>query len=297
MAVQSRINGELGRRLDDGVLAALLSFGSGLLLLAVVVLLAPPVRRGLLRVGRDLRRGALRPWQLLGGLGGATLVASQGLTVATLGVAVFSVAVVAGQLGAALVVDRVGLGPAGASPLTARRLLGAGLALIAVVVAVSDAFGAPAVLALAVLPLLAGAAISWQQAVNGRVAVAGGPLPAAFVNFVVGTTALAVAAGAVRLLRGPALALPSEPWLYVGGAVGVAFIATAAVVVRVIGVLLLSLGIVAGQVLGALAVDIVAPAGRSVTPVTVVGAVLALLAVAVAVSRDRGGARGQAASD
>ena len=57
------------------------------------------------------RAGALRPWQLLGGVAGASLVASQGITVGTIGVALFVVAVVAGQTSSGLAVDHAGLGP------------------------------------------------------------------------------------------------------------------------------------------------------------------------------------------
>ena len=46
-----------------------------------------------------------------GGLGGAMYVASQSITVATLGVALFTVCIVAGQTGNSLLVDRLGLGP------------------------------------------------------------------------------------------------------------------------------------------------------------------------------------------
>ncbi|GAB3815999.1 hypothetical protein GCM10027605_64310 [Micromonospora zhanjiangensis] len=47
VAVQSRINGELGVRLGDGIAAAVVSFGVGLVLLAVLVPAMPAGRRGL----------------------------------------------------------------------------------------------------------------------------------------------------------------------------------------------------------------------------------------------------------
>ncbi|MGH4005924.1 MAG: DMT family transporter, partial [Pseudonocardiaceae bacterium] len=96
VALQARINGELGQRIDDGVVAAVLSFLGGLLLLALVAATRPRMRRGLGRVVAAVRDRRLRPYQLLGGVCGAFLVACQGLTVATIGVAVFTVAVVAG---------------------------------------------------------------------------------------------------------------------------------------------------------------------------------------------------------
>ncbi|ERK73587.1 hypothetical protein N136_00043, partial [Leifsonia aquatica ATCC 14665] len=50
VALQSRINGELGRRLDDGFTAAAISFGSGLVILLAALAIAPAGRRGLRRV-------------------------------------------------------------------------------------------------------------------------------------------------------------------------------------------------------------------------------------------------------
>lgn len=67
LAVQSRINGELGIRLADGVLAALISFGTGLVLLVVVVPLVPRARRGVTELRTALRSRDLAFWQCLGG--------------------------------------------------------------------------------------------------------------------------------------------------------------------------------------------------------------------------------------
>lgn len=285
VAGQSRINGELGVRLGDGIAAAVVSFGLGLLVLLVLVPAVPSGRRGLRRLGHALRAGSLRPWQCLGGVCGAFLVATQGLTIGTLGVAVFTVAVVAGQSGSSLAVDRAGFGPAGRQPVTVNRLAGAALTVVAVLLAVGDRLGDPGTLLLAVLPLLAGMAIAWQQAVNGRVAgAAGSPLTATGVNFAVGTVALLVTFGVDLLVRGwPSGALPTEPWLYLGGPIGIVFIAIAAAIVRFTGVLLLGLATIAGQVVGAVGLDVVFPTAASHPgPTTLLGAALTLVAVLVA---------------
>ncbi|WP_371685900.1 DMT family transporter, partial [Micromonospora sp. MW-13] len=155
VAVQSRINGELGVRLADGIAAAVVSFGLGLLVLLVLVPATPAGRRGLSALRAALADGSLRPWQCLGGVCGAFLVASQGLTIGTLGVAVFTVAVVAGQSGSSLLVDRAGIGPAGRQAVTPNRLVGAVLTVLAVLLAVGHRLGDPGTLGLAVLPLLA----------------------------------------------------------------------------------------------------------------------------------------------
>ncbi|MGN9807980.1 DMT family transporter [Micromonospora sp. BQ11] len=285
VAVQSRINGELGVRLADGIAAAVVSFGLGLLVLLVLVPGTPGGRRGLVALRSALRTGALRPWQCLGGVCGAFLVAAQGLTVGTLGVAVFTVAVVAGQTGSSLLVDRAGVGPLGRQPVTPARLVGAALTVLAVLLAVGDRFGDPDTLALAVLPLLAGVGIAWQQAVNGRVrGAAGSALTATLVNFTVGTLALLATFAVEVAVRGrPTGGFPSEPWLYVGGPIGIAFIALAAAIVRFTGVLLLGLATIAGQIVGAVLLDLVLPTAASRPgPATLTGAALTLVAVLVA---------------
>ncbi|BCJ54059.1 membrane protein [Actinoplanes sp. NBRC 14428] len=292
LAVQSRINGELAVRLDDPIGAAIISFGSGLLVLTLLVPLLPAGRAGLRHLREGLRDRRIRPWQCVGGMCGGFLVATQGLTVPTLGVAVFIVALVAGQSSSSLLVDRAGAGPAGPQPVTVPRLAGAVLTVGAVLVSVADRIGHPSALALAVLPLLAGLGIAWQQAVNGHVrTVSGSALVASLINFITGTAVLVLAYAVSALLRGVPSTLPSGPWwLYSGGMVGIVFIAVGAAVVRWTGVLLLGLGMIAGQVTGALLIDAVVPsdAGRPGWN-TVVGAALTLVAVAVAVLPARRG--------
>lgn len=283
-AVQSRINGELGVRLGDGVLAALISFGTGLVLLLLVIPLVPAARDGVVRLAHALRHGGLRFWQCLGGISGGFLVATQSLTVGVIGVAVFSVTLVAGQTGASLLVDRAGLGPGGHQPLTWPRIIGAALTLVAVAGAMSHRIQGGIALWLVVLPLLAGFGIAVQQALNGQVrAAARSALTATLVNFVAGTTVLTVAWLVVRAVRGTVPSLPTEPWLYLGGLMGVLFIAIATVVVRWIGVLLLGLAAIAGQLVGAVVLDLVTPAaGTRLHLATVAGAALTLIAVGVA---------------
>jgi transporter family-2 protein len=56
----------------------------------------------------------------------------------------------------------------------------------------------------------------------------------------------------------------------------------AAVTVRILGVLRLGLATVAGQLVGAIVLDLVAPAqGHGVAPATVVGALLTFVAVGI----------------
>lgn len=283
-ALQARINGTLGAEIGDGIVAAAISFSSGLGILVVLSALLPEGRRGFGRLVDGIRSRTLPPWMLLGGLAGAFTVASQGLTVATIGVALFTVGFVAGQTTGGLVLDRVGYGPVGVVPVTVRRVIGALLAIAGVVVCLSgDALGGVPLWML-IVPAVAGAGVAWQQGTNGRLRVrVESPLTATLVNFIGGTVVLVVAAvihvAAVDVPR----VVPTEPWLYLGGAVGVVYIFLSAVVVRRTGVLLLGLGSVVGLLTTSVLLDALwpAPAAPS-TPVALLAAGVAIAGVAVA---------------
>lgn len=286
-ALQSRINGELADVTDSGLQAALVSFGTGWLLLSVILLATPRMRRGLRDVVGALRSGRLRWWQALGGLLGGFFVAVQSATVPLVGVAVFTVAVVAGQVSNSIVVDRLGLGPAGRQSITPTRVIAAFLAVTAVGVAVSDRLtgAAEGSLVAVIAALMAGLAIAIQQAINGRVgAAARNPWTAAWVNFTLGTVMLSAALGLAWTLTefDPGAMPPGPWWIYLGGTIGVVFIAAAAWVVQRLGVLLFALLTITGQLTGAVVLDAVAPAeGVYVHLTLIAGVALAGLAVAV----------------
>ncbi|MEV0078760.1 DMT family transporter [Nocardia neocaledoniensis] len=285
VAVQGRINGALGAELGDGVAAATISFGTGLLVLLVAFALSPSLRAGLGGVRTAVSDGSVRPWHLLGGVCGAFFVASQGLTIAAIGVTAFTVAVVAGQLLSSLVVDRLGLAPNGRTPVTPWRLVAAVLGIAGVVLSAGGG-SAPAGTATGVsdllliaLPALAGIGLAWQQAVNGRVGAVGGPFPATLINFTVGLIALCLFNLYTLFTDGLPTRFPTAPWLYLGGVIGVAFIALAAITVGMIGVLLLGLTSVAGQLVAAMLLD--AAAGR-LSPTAVASCVIVSAAVVLA---------------
>lgn len=284
-AVQSRINGELSHVLDHPVEAAVVSFGSGLVIVTVLVLASPRIRDGLRRMAAALREGRLPRWMVLGGLLGGTFVAIQAAAVPTVGVAVFTVAVVAGQSVNSIVVDRIGLGPAGRQSVTGRRIASAAIAIVAVAFAVSDRLGSASFAPVAVMAAFAaGVLVAIQQAINGRASVAAGnALSATWVNFVGGTALLSLLLGTLAIGGRAPSGLPSSPWwIYAGGAIGVVFIATAAWVVPRVGVLMFALLSIAGQLTGALVLDLVVPTPGTSTGWHLVGGVaLAFTAVAI----------------
>lgn len=284
VALQTRINGELGQRLGDGFLAAFLSFGSGFVILALASLVWRPGRVGIVRVVSALRERSIPWWLVLGGLGGALFVLGQGLTVGFLGVAMYTIAVVCGQTVSSLLLDHRGLALMPARPATPQRVVGALLAVVAVGVALSDRLRPDIPVWALVIPLVAGLLVGWQQAVNGQVrTVAGSAFTATFGNFLVGAAVLGVALLVHVAVAGWHPEFPGEWWLYLGGLNGCVFIAAQAVIVRTTGVLLMALALLAGQLAASVVFDLVAPvSGTGLHLVTLIGTVLVLAAVVVA---------------
>ncbi len=142
------------------------------------------------------------------------------------------------------------------------------------------------------LAVVAGAVTGVQPALNGQVAAATEePLVGAFVNFVVGAIALSLAL-AFAYATGSRWGTVPPPWeepvLWLGGLLGLAFIFGTTVVVGPLGVLLLSLLVTAGSLVGALVSDLVAPVpGVGVSPTLVVGVALTGLSAASAATRPR----------
>jgi transporter family-2 protein len=64
----------------------------------------------------------------VGGFSGALMVIVTTKAAPEIGVALMTVAIVCGQSGGSLLVDRVGLSPAGQQPVSAPRMVGVGLA-------------------------------------------------------------------------------------------------------------------------------------------------------------------------
>jgi len=283
VATQSRINGQLGAELNDGYVGAVISFGSGLIILTLLMLVVRSGRAGAAKTIAAIRAREIPWWYAAGGAAGAFFVLSQGLASAALGVALFSIGVVCGQTVSGVVIDRIGLGHVEPRLLSAQRLIGAGLALAAVAVAASSQFGGESNPWLFLLPFAAGLAIAWQQGVNGQIRrLSGSVLTATFGNFVVGTAVLLVAATVHTLIVGWPQQFPTNPVLYIGGAIGVVFIGLGAAVVGVTGVLLLTLGTISGQLLMSLVLDLVVPvAGHAVQWTTFAGIALALAAVVI----------------
>ena len=286
-AVQSAINARLADRIDDAVLAAVLNIVVGAVIVALTVPFMPTARAGL----RRLRGAALPWWAYLGGLCGAFFVTSAAATVPTLGVAVFSIAQVAGGGVGGLAIDRAGLAPIGRLAVTGPRLAGTALGVAAVVLSqIGRPAGqvVPAVLAFA---LAGGVAVAFQTALNGRVSAVSTTAAGTAVNFAVNTPVMLLLAVAIVTV-GPGWpdTWPGEWYLYLGGLLSVVIVTILVISVHAVGVLRTGLATVAGQLAGAVLLDVLLPGGPGVSATLLAGAVLTMLAVVVA-GRGRAAAR------
>ena len=286
--IQGRINGALGAALGDGIGAAVVSFSTGLLVMTVISLALPRGRAGLARILPAVRERQFPPYYVLAGCIGALFVFAQSFTVGLLGVALFTVAAVTGQTLSGLLVDRMGIGPAGKRPITGIRVLGSVLTVAAVAWAVSPRFSAGEsalqLLVPVMLPLLAGFLMSFQQAMNGTATVHyGTPIAATLVNFIAGAALLWVAWLIKLAVAGAGNPLPAQWWYYLGGPLGCIFIGIGALLVRSLGVLVTGLGMIAGQLLGSLGLDLILPVpGTVIALPTVLGTILTLGAIVLA---------------
>jgi transporter family-2 protein len=283
MAAQSRVNGELGRQIHNGTLAGTISNLVGLSFLVVIIAASPAGRRGWMLMVEAIRTRKLNWLFTFAGTAGAIMIALQGMLVSVIGVALFTVAFVAGNSLGALFMDKWGIGPAGKRALSTRRITGVALGIVAVVVAGSGRIGHPDMLWPMVVPFFAGAFVAWQQAANGRItAVAQTPVTGTFLNFVVGSGVLLLAMIPVGLIGGVPEAYPTSWWLYLGGPLGVFFVATTGLMVRVIGVLVFGLCATLGQLVAAMGLDLLFPGQSAETGSMLIG--IALMAAAVVIA-------------
>lgn len=292
LPAQSRMNGALAVATGDAIFAALVSFGSGMVLL-LLGLLAAPGRAALAREIAAIRSGALGWWIIVPGVLGAWLIVTQSVSVGVFGVALFTIILIAGQTGSGMLVDSIGfLAPR--RPLGPARILAGVVTVGAVAWSVSgsipESIGLGATLLVALMPLSAGLFSGFQQAINGRITtVTGSAHAATLTNFVLGTAALAVTVAIERFTLGLPLVpvLPDVWWMYLGGLMGIIFVFLGAMLVPRIGVLRITIALVAGQLIGSLLLDWLVPAdGVGVSVVKVAAAALTLGAVALSALPD-----------
>jgi len=146
------------------------------------------------------------------------------------------------------------------------------------------------------MTILAGAAISLQSYVNGRLGrEVGSPTVAAAINNVIATSAMlaiVLATGALPRAVARLRALGRPPvWHFLGGIGGAALVLVSAAAAPEVGVALLTVALVCGSTGGSLPVDAagIGPAGRRpITPYRVAGVLLAIGATAIGALGARG---------
>ncbi len=286
ISFQARANGELSLRLDNGLQAAFISFSSGLLLIALISVFNPTIKNGARRLRAAVAAKEIAPWTLFAGALGGAFVAVQTQIVPLIGVAIYSVASIAGQSATSLLVDRIGFTGGGKKPISIRRIAAAVVTVLAVLVSVLDRIDARNLSLIAVaLAGLAGAIVGVQRALNGLINEhSGQSFTTSLLNFIMGSSALGIALLiAVAIGKVEFVALPAGPWwIYMGGTIGVIYIAFTSTIVQHLGVLTFTLFSTGGQLIGALFIDIYSPTeGVSVSAYLVSGIVMTFLGVLV----------------
>jgi bacterial/archaeal transporter family-2 protein len=279
IALQARANGELSHRLNNGLQAALVSFGSGLLIIFVITLFNSKIKEGIKNLRRAVANKEIARWKLFAGALGGSFVAIQTQIVPLIGVAIYSVASIAGQTAMSLIVDRIGLTGGGKKLISPRRVSAAVLTVLAVLVSVWDRIDANNLSMLAVTAGgIAGAIVGVQRALNGQInEYSHQSFTTSLLNFVTGTSFLVILIVVGILLgRNELSPLPSGPWwIYTGGVIGVIYIAFTSTIVQHLGVLTFTLFSVGGQLVGSLVIDLVSPTeGVSVSAYLVTGIVM-----------------------
>jgi len=284
ISLQTRANGELSHLINNGLEAALVSFGSGLIIITIISFFNPAIKEGIKNLRTAVANKEIARWKLLAGALGGSFVAIQTNIVPLIGVAIYSVASIAGQTAMSLVVDRIGLTGGGKKLISKRRVAAAVLTVLAVFVSVVDRIDAKNLsLVAVVLGCIAGAVVGVQRALNGQInEYSHQSFTTSLLNFITGTSLLVILIiGGVLIGKIALVPLPIGPWwIYTGGVIGVIYIAFTSTIVQHLGVLTFTLFSVGGQLVGSLVIDLVSPTnGVNVSAYLVTGIVMTYLGV------------------
>ena len=256
IAAQGRFNGDLSTAGAGALVATWLSYVGTLVTTAIVLVIQGRAAGTVHTLTHDARW-----WWYAVGLCGVPIVIMFAIGIPIVGVAIASVCAVAGQTVSGLALDSRGVGLPAPLRLTGRRLIAALVAVAGLVIAVGagPTTNAWQAAGLGVAIFVGGMLIAGQQAGNGRVTqLTGNPVLPALTSSAGGTgavTALLGIAAATGHLHG--VHLPGQWWLYLGGPLGSAITVCAAWAIRHLGTFALSLGVVVGQMVTAVLVDLV----------------------------------------
>jgi transporter family-2 protein len=218
------------------------------------------------------------------GVLGASFVAISTHVVPIVGVAFFTVASLAGQTVISLWVDHIGVAGGVKTVITKRRVISALITVIAIIVSAWDRFAMSDLPMFAIIfAILAGSAVGVQRALNGQInSFSKKSLATSQLNFITGTAFLLL----LLLLRSAftnqsVMNFTSGPWwVFLGGSIGVIYIAITALAVQYLGVLEFTLFSVSGMLVGSLLLDLLLPTqGTQISPYLIAGIFLTYLGV------------------
>jgi transporter family-2 protein len=284
IAAQSKVNGALSVKMGDSLEAAIVSFSTGLLFVTLICLSQSQLRAAFKDIFKAVSAGQMRPWTLVAGALGASFVAMQTYVVPIAGVALFTVASLAGQTAISLWVDQLGLSGGAKSVITKRRVIAALITVFAVLVSTWDRLSMSNFSVLAIgLALFAGTWVGFQRALNGKInSFSKRAFATAQLNFITGTSFLF----SLLLLRSiftdhSISNFTTAPWwMFLGGSIGVLYIALSSHVVQHLGVLEFTLFSVGGMLIGSLLIDLIFPTpGTVISPYLLIGIALTYLGV------------------
>ena len=178
--------------MGDSLEAAIVSFSTGLVFVSLIALFRKDVRSGFKEIFSAVSAKTLPKWRLGAGVLGASFVAMQTHVVPIAGVALFTVASLAGQTAISLWVDHVGLIGSGKTLITKRRIIAAVITVIAVIVSAWDRFSqSDFSIAAIFLAIVAGGWVGVQRALNGQInSYSKKSFATSLLNFITGTTFL-----------------------------------------------------------------------------------------------------------
>jgi transporter family-2 protein len=270
--------------MGDSLKAALVSFSTGLIFVSVISLVRAEVRAGYREIFKASKLNQLPSWMLGAGVLGASFVAISTHVVPIVGVAFFTVASLAGQTVISLWVDHIGVAGGVKTVITKRRVISALITVIAIIVSAWDRFAMSDLPMFAIIfAILAGSAVGVQRALNGQInSFSKKSLATSQLNFITGTAFLLL----LLLLRSAftnqsVMNFTSGPWwVFLGGSIGVIYIAITALAVQYLGVLEFTLFSVSGMLVGSLLLDLLLPTqGTQISPYLIAGIFLTYLGV------------------
>jgi transporter family-2 protein len=190
----------------------------------------------------------------------------------------------AGQTAISLWVDHIGVAGGVKTVITKRRVIAAFITVSAVIVSAWERFAMSDFSVLAIiLAVLAGSAVGIQRALNGHInSFSKKSFATSQLNFITGTAFLVL----LLVLRSAftdysIMNFRSGPWwVFLGGSIGVIYIAFTALVVQYLGVLEFTLFSVGGMLVGSLLLDLLLPTqGTQISPYLIAGIFLTYLSV------------------